>query len=157
MAKYLPKAERMFQQKLKNHLGPQWGIHDFTNGCDMSAIPGDLIGGDELKMFYRDFSSAHFDFNYIAELFRQYGAYLQLIEEESSRDVSAETDSGTTSGTEEGLQRWVHSAGTDRDLPGQQEDDLSEAERAASNAIAENEATIEALKKVSSVPKTVRD
>lgn len=81
MTKYLPKAERMFQQKLKTALAPTGYIHDLGGSWDVLKDDGEIM--------IRHWRTDSFDFNYISELFRQYGNYLLLIEDD--RDVQGKT------------------------------------------------------------------
>lgn len=82
MSKYLPKAERMFQQKLKGQLAPIGYVYDL--GGDWNLL------GDEGEILIRQWSLKWFDFKRVEELFLQYGYYLELIEDDN--ELSTSTD-----------------------------------------------------------------
>lgn len=95
MSKYLPKAERMFQQKLKRALAPTGYVYVPGGPQSLdSAYEWDIENIDlfEDEIVIRRWRPTDFDFNYIAELFQQYGNYLLLIEDDN--DVPVEVDAG---------------------------------------------------------------
>jgi hypothetical protein len=90
MAKYLPKAERIFQQKLKALLTSELVLHSFDTSCDLwpAYYDKDAVFDEPFIVTY-DYHE--FDYCRVRELFFQYGNYLLLIEEDD--DVSVEAES----------------------------------------------------------------
>ena len=80
--KYLPKAERMFQEKLNALLAPTGYLHNLGGSFD--------VLGDEGEIAIRHWRPELFDSEAVAELFEHYGHYLILIEE--SDDIQAKAD-----------------------------------------------------------------
>lgn len=83
MSKYLPKAERMFQKKLKAQLAPIGYVYDL--GGDWNILQ------DDGEILIAQHKAWQFDFKAVKELFLQYGHYLELIED--ADDIPAEVDS----------------------------------------------------------------
>jgi hypothetical protein len=90
MGKYLPKAEKMFQQKLAALLTPLEYAYVVGEGleydlCGPVDIPEEDMRIHEYNSMYGSFRTAD-----AAELFFQYGNYLMLIEDDDA--LPAETN-----------------------------------------------------------------
>jgi hypothetical protein len=90
MGRYLPKAEKMFQLKLKALLTPLEYGYVVGEGIEYDICGDVLIEDGHLKI--HEYNSMYGDFRTgdAAELFFQYGNYLLLIEEND--DVRVKTE-----------------------------------------------------------------
>ena len=82
MAKYLPKAEQMFQEKLKAKLAPIGYVYDLGGSWNTLGNDGEIL--------VRHSRLEWFDFKAVEELFFQYGNYLLLIEDPDDVQTSAD-------------------------------------------------------------------